>query len=336
MTEAKITEKQIGSRVREKAKGLFRHENAVLALVLAVLVAGMAVLTKGRTATRTNAVNILLESSIRGIASVGQAFVILTAGIDVSVGGMGLVSSVLGASLITNNPNWSIISSPIPMGASLLIMVIVASAFGLVNGALVSRIGLPPLIATLGMWKICEGIGFQISQGVSIAQLPDAMEFFGFGRVAGVPVPVIIFIAVAAVAYFVMSHTTFGKSLYAAGGNPTSAWLSGVSVKNIRLAAYVISGFLAGLAGIVWTGRTMAATMRSLTNLELDTIASVTIGGVSLAGGKGNVLGVVIGVIILGVINNGMSLMGADPFLQNFTKGAIIIGAVAVDYLRRR
>jgi len=336
MREAKITEKQVGSGARGRAKALSRHENAVLALVLAVLVVGMAVLTKGHTATRTNVVNILLESSIRGIASVGQAFVILTAGIDLSVGGMGLISSVLGASLITNNPDWSIISNPIPMSAALPIMVIVASAFGLVNGSLVSRVGVPPLIVTLGMWEICKGIGFQISQGVSIAQLPKGMEFFGFGRVAGVPVPVIIFIAVAVTAYFVLNHTNFGKSIYASGGNPTTAWLSGVSVRNIRLAVYVISGFLAGLAGIVWTGRTMAATMRSLTNLELDTIASVTIGGVSLAGGKGNVLGVVIGVLILGVINNGMSLMGADPFLQNFVKGAIIIGAVAVDYLRRR
>jgi len=336
MTQPKTDEEREVTSGRTLGRKLLRHENAVLALVLAVLIAIMAVVTKGHTASRTNAVNILLESSIRGIASVGQAFVILSAGIDVSVGGMGLVSSVLGASLMTNNPAWSIVSSPVSMSAVLPVMIVVAAAFGSANGALVSRVGVPPLIVTLGMWKICEGIGFQVSKGVSIAQLPDAMEFFGFGRVGGVPVPVIIFITVAVIAYFVLNHTTFGKSLYAVGGNPTSAWLTGVSVNNITMVVYIISGGLAGLAGIVWTGRTMAATMRSLTNLELDTIASVTIGGVSLAGGKGNVLGVVIGVIILGVINNGMSLMGADPFLQNFVKGAIIIGAVAVDYLRRR
>ncbi|MBA7658465.1 Ribose import permease protein RbsC [subsurface metagenome] len=333
---AEIVERTKSATAKGIAQRIFRHENAALVAVLIALIAGMAALTKGHTATRTNVVNILLESSTRGVASVGQAFVILSAGIDVSVGGIGLIASVLGASIMTESAQWSLIGYSLPVYVVIPVMLLVASGFGALNGALVSRIGVPPLIATLGMWEICKGVAFQISEGVSIARLPDGMAFFGDGRIAGMLVPIIIFIVVAVVAYFVLNHTTFGKSLYAAGGNPTSAWLSGVSIRNMRLAVYTIAGFLAGLAGVIWTARTMSATMRSLTNLELDTIASVTIGGVSLAGGRGTLVGVVIGVIMIGVINNGMSLMGAGPFLQNVVKGAIIIAAVAIDYMRRR
>jgi ribose/xylose/arabinose/galactoside ABC-type transport system permease subunit len=145
---------------------------------------------------------------------------------------------------------------------------------------------------------------------------------------------VVIFAAV--ISYLVLSYTTFGRSVYAVGGNPVSAWLCGVNLKRIQLIVFIISGFLSGLAAIIMTGRVMSASMKSLTGLELDTIAAVCIGGISLMGGRGSLIGAIVGVLIIGVINNGLSILGASPAMQGIVKGTIIIAAVAVDYLRKR
>jgi putative xylitol transport system permease protein len=186
------------------------------------------------------------------------------------------------------------------------------------------------------MWEISKGASFLVCRGRSIGWLPDQMHFFGKGVVAGVPVPIIIFIAVAAIAYFVAQYTTYGRSVYATGGNPVSAWLSGIQVRNIHFSVYVISGFLAALAALIMAARAMSASMTSLLGLEMDSIAAATVGGISLMGGRGSIIGVVIGAIIIGVVNNGMNIMGAGPDVIGIVKGAIIIIAVAVDYLRRR
>jgi len=296
----------------------------------------MGAATKGLSLRAVNVSNILLQSSIRGVASIGQTFVILSAGIDISIGGVGLVCSVLGASLMTESPVLSIVSNPSPIYIAIPLVLLCGAAFGVVNGTLVSRARIPPLIVTLGMWEISKGIGFEVSGGRSIAQQPDALAFWGSGNIGGVPVPVIIFVVVAVIAYFVLNHTIFGRSTYATGGNPISAWLSGISVKNVQFAVYTISGFLAGLAGVIITSRVMSASMRTLQGLEIDSIAAVTVGGVSLAGGRGGIIGAIIGVIIIGVINNAMSILGAEPSVQGIVKGMIIIGAVAADYARRR
>jgi len=336
MTEIIERPKPATITAKDIARCFLRYENAVRIVVLAVLIGGLAVITKGVSVNRANMMNVLLQSSFRGMASVGQAFVILTAGIDLSVGGMGLAASVIGASMMTATAKYSLLGYPVPMYLAILVMLLIGVGFGALNGSLVSRIGMPALIVTLGMWQICEGIAYGVSSGFSIAELPQGLVFLGEGRIGGVPVPVIVFITVAVVAYFVLNHTTFGRSVYAVGGNPVTAWLSGVNVKNTRFIVFAISGFLAGLAGVLWTARTMSAQMRSLMGLELDTIAAVSIGGVSLMGGRGTLIGAIIGVMIVGVINNGMSILGAGPFMQGVVRGAIIIAAVAVDYIRRR
>ena len=327
--------KPFSIRAKEASRNFIRREYGILLIVLIALIGGMGVITKGKTIATANMVNVLLQSSIRGVASVGQAFVILSAGIDVSVGGVGLMCSVLGSALMT--PTYlNIIGKPLSMYAAIPIMLLVGTSWGIANGSSVARIGMPALIVTLAMWEITKGAAFHICQGASVGYLPDNMAFFGSGTVAGVPVPIIIFIAVAAVGYFVLEHTTFGRSIYAVGGNPVSAWLSGIHVKNMQFLVYVISGFLAGLAAVVMTARVMSASMGSLAGLEIDTIAAVCVGGISLAGGKGSVIGAIIGVIIIGVVNNAMSVLGASPALQGIVKGVIIFTAVAADYLRRR
>jgi len=335
MTEEELKEKQKPSHAREIARRILRHENAALGIVLVAIIAAMGVITNGITTSRANMSNVLLQGSIRGVASVGQAFVILTAGIDISIAGVGLMSSIVGASLLTQG-SYNIVGYPVSMFIALPLMLLVGAGWGAINGVSVSRIGLPALIVTLAMWQISKGAAFQVCKGYTIAEQPDSLAFIGSGTIAGVPVAAIIFLVVAVIAYFVLEHTTFGRSVYAVGGNPVSAWLSGIKVKNILFTVYVISGFLAGLAGVISMGRVMSASMLTLTGLELDCIGAVVIGGVSLMGGRGSLIGVAIGVLIISVINNGMSVLGASPAMQGIVKGAIIYTAVTIDYMRRR
>ena len=328
--------KPTGQTAKDFARRIFRHENAVLVLILIGLVAGMGIITKGLTTSRANFFNILLQSSIRGIASVGQALVVLSAGIDLSVAGVGLFSATLGSTLMTLNPEVSIVSNPYSMYTAIPIMLVVGAAWGVINGLGVSRLGVPALIMTLATWEISKGAAVLLNKGRIIHPLPDNLAFFGSGTIGGVPVPVIIFIVVAVIAYFALYHTIFGRSVYAIGANPIAAWLTGIKVDDVLFVLYGVSGLLAGLAGVVMTARTMSTTMQTLYGLEMDTIASVFIGGISMTGGKGNLIGVIIGVIIIGVVNNSMSVLHAGAPIQVMVKGAIIIGAVAADILRRR
>jgi len=336
MAEIVERPKPVTATAKDIARRFFRHENATLALVLIALTGGLSIVTKGLIISRANMMNVLLQSSVRGVASGGQAFVILSGGIDLSVGGMALATSFIGASMMTASPEYSLLGYPVSMYGAIPVMLLVGVGFGALNGTLVSRIGMPPLIVTLGMLYISLGVAWRVSGGDSIVELPAGLAFFGAGKTGIVPVPVIVFITVWVVAYFVLNYTTFGRSVYAVGGNPVSSQLSGVNVKAIRLAVFIISGFLSGLAGTLWTARSMAASIRTLIGLELDTIAAVCIGGVSLMGGRGTPIGVIIGIMIIGVVNNAMSILGASSFTQGVAKGAIIITAVAVDYIRRR
>jgi len=318
------------------AKRVLRNENAVLVIILVVLIAIFGVITKGLTVSRVNVTNVLIQSAARGVASIGQAFVILTGNIDLTVGGIALMTLVMGAGLVTGNPKATLLGAPVVLAVAIVLMFLSGAGIGALNGALVARVRMPSLIVTLGMWQITKGIAFQVTQGMTILQLPRSVAFFGKGVVAGVPVPIIIFVVVCGVAYFILNHTTFGRSVYATGGSPVSAWLSGIRVPTVQLTVFIVSGILGTLAGLIYLGRTMCGSMLSAGGLELDSIAAVCIGGVSLFGGRGSILGVIIGIIIISVINNGMVVFALDPALQNLVKGGVIIAAVAVDTLRRR
>ena len=334
---AEITEKpkSLADTARETARRIFRHENAALIFVLIGLIFVMGYLTRGKTLSMANTMNVLLLSSIRGMAAIGQGMVILTAGIDLSVGGNAMFCSVLGAGVMATN--WqNIIGHPLPIGLGVLIMLLAGTAWGAFNGTMVSRVGIPALISTLGLWQITTGAGIIVSGGHDTGWQPEGLAWFGSGNVGGVPVPVIIFAVVAVIAYFALNHTTYGRSVYAVGGNPVSAWLSGINVKRVQFSVYAIAGFLSGLAAFTMLGRMMFASNRSLKGLEIDSIAAATVGGVSLMGGRGTLIGVVLGTLIIGVINNAMTVLNADPSTMGIVKGSIIILAVVIDYMRRR
>jgi len=336
MTEIIERPRSFSDTAKDIARRIFRYENAVLTVALIAVIGGLGVITKGLTIRRVNMLNVLLQSAIRGVAALGQAFCLLSANVDLSIGGVGLVCSVLGASLMTQTPYLNIVGHPVSIYIAIPIMLLMGAGWGITNGASVSRIGMNSIIVTLAMWEITKGVAFQISGGQSFGRQPESLAFFGSGTVAGIPVPVIIFITLAVTTYFVLSHTAFGRAVYATGGNPVSAWLSGINVKNIILMVYVISGFFGGLAGILVTARTMSASMRSLMGLEIDSIAACFIGGVSLVGGRGSIIGVVLGILIISVVNNGMSVLGASPAIQGIVKGVIIFTAIAIDCIRRR
>jgi len=329
-------EKSFSSVLKKNALTVVRHENFTLVIVLIVIMVVLTVTTGGKFSSVTNMRNILLQSSVLGMAAIGQAFVLLTAGIDLSVGGVGQMMAILGAALLTTNPGY-LGHGGLPVALGIILVLLAGAGVGGGNGVLVSRLRLSPLIVTLGMWQLAKGAAFQFSkQGETIRPLPDGLAFLGQGSIGGVPVAAIVFIVAIVVAYLVLNYTSFGRSVYAVGGNPVSSWLSGIKVKNVRFWVYVISGFCAAIAGLIQISRIMGANVAVLYGLELDSIAAVVIGGVSLFGGKGSIIGVLIGVLMLSVITNSMNLMGLHPTMKLVVKGGLILAAVAVDTLRRR
>lgn len=323
------------AEIKKLIKTILKHENAVLVLILVALIGTLAVITGGLTISKENLVNIALQSSSRGVASIGQAFVILTAGIDVSVGGVGLLLATLGGALMTGAMHLNIIGFPVPIPVGIIFMLAAGFSIGMLNGTFTSYLRVPALITTLAVWRMSTGAAFLVAHAQTIMDLPRSLAFLGQGYVGAVPVSTIIFAGIAATAFFILRYTSFGRSVYAVGGNPESAWLSGINVKRTIFFAYGISGLLAGLAAVITLSRSLTSSMVTLSGLELDTIAAVVIGGISLNGGRGSIVGVVTGVIILGVINNGMNIIGVGPALQDLIKGAIILTAVTIDVVRR-
>jgi ribose/xylose/arabinose/galactoside ABC-type transport system permease subunit len=335
MADIQEEPKQSGVAASDVTRRIFGHENAILIIILVGIIGVLAVATRGASIAPGNVRNVLLQSSMRGIASVGQGFVLLCAYFDLSVGGLATMLTLLGATLLTEVPKHSLLGHPLAPAIGIPIMVLAGLGIGSVNGFSVSRLRMPALIVTLCMWQITNGIAYQIGRGWSVAGLPKSLAFFGQGQIAGIPVAVILFVAVAVSAYFVLNYTTFGRSVYAVGGNPTSAYLSGIRVGHIVFVVFVICGFLTALSSIIILSRYMSASMLVALGFELDTIAACIIGGVSLFGGRGTLIGIVMGVLIIGFLNNGMNIMGVPPPMQEVVKGSIIIGAVAVDTLRK-
>jgi ribose/xylose/arabinose/galactoside ABC-type transport system permease subunit len=319
-TDRKNTFRKIGRQI-------IRNENAILGFILIILIAIFGVLTKGFSVSPRNIRNVIVQSSIRGVTAIGQTFVMLTAGIDIAVGGIATMCMAVGGVMMTGTTGFPLKEIPI--------MLFVGMGIGATTGLVVSRIKVPPLMATIALWQILQGASLRHTGGYTISNLPSEFSIFGQGAVAGSPVPITIFIVTAIVAHFVITYTSFGRSVVASGGNPISAWLSGVNVQRMQFFVYIISGFCAALGGIIIMSRTMSASLSATAGLELDAIGACVIGGVSLSGGKGNIIGVVIGVMIIGVLNNALNTLAVNPAAQEITKGAVIYAAVMIDSIRR-
>jgi putative xylitol transport system permease protein len=277
-----------------------------------------------------NWANVLRQTSINGILAIGMTYVILSGGIDLSVGSMLALCGMVAGSLVTG------VGAQPPMVA-ILAGIATGIVLGTVNGLLVARLSVPPFVATLGMLSVARGLTFIYSDGMPIPNLSPGFRFIGQGDLLGVPMPIVLLLAVFAVFYFILAYTTYGRYVYAVGGSAKSAKTSGISTRAITFSVYVICGGLAGLAGLILAARTTSALPQAGVSYELDAIAAVVIGGTSLStGGVGSLVGTLFGALIIGVINNGLDLMGVSSYYQQVIKGLIIVAAVLLDAFTRR
>jgi len=273
--------------------------------------------------TVSNLFNLMDQSVVIGIVAIGMTFVILSGGIDLSVGSIvGLAGIILGLSLR---------EFPVPVAIS--IAVFGGAAIGCVSGVLIAMFGLAPFVVTLGMMAICRSLAFVLSGQKSISDIPDSMSSLVYTNVAGIPMNVVILLALYTLAWLYLNRTRGGRSIYAVGSNQTAARIAGLRVTYYTILPYVISGALSAVAVTL-----IAAQIRSLDPLagnlmELDAIAAVVIGGASLAGGRGSIIGTLFGVLIMVMIRNGMNLLGVSPFWQGSAIGSIIIVAVLAERL---
>jgi ribose transport system permease protein len=313
-----------------KASTLFARFRSLIALVL--MTVALSVMSE-HFLTTDNGLTILRQVSINMCLSLGMTLVILSGGIDLSVGAILGFSGAVAAGLLKNGLTIPALGVHVQFTTSgaILAGVVVGAALGWHNGVAITRFRLPPFIATLGMLSVARGLAFLWTGGFPITGLGTSFGTIGTGAWLGVPVPVWIMVALVAVFLVVTKRTRFGRHLYAVGGNARAARLTGLNVDRIKVAVYTLAGALAGVAGLIVTSRLDSAQPNAGLSYELDAIAAVVIGGTSLSGGRGTVFGTVLGCLIIGVLNNGLFLLDVSPFWQLVIKGYVILVAVAID-----
>ncbi|EMB14175.1 ABC transporter permease [Rhodopirellula europaea] len=306
-------------------------------IALAVMLIAMSLLSDSFF-TPENGLNILRQISVNLSLSIGMTLIILTGGIDLSVGAILALSGAVAAGLLKNG----IVIEPLGVKLQFTVIgsivsgLLVGSAAGLFNGIAVTRFKLPPFVATLGMFSIARGLTMLWTGGFPVTGLGSSFGYIGTGVLLGIPVPVWITGGLVGVFVALTRKTRFGRHVYAVGGNERASLLTGLPVDRIKIAVYTLGGLLAGMAGLIVTARLDSAQPNAGLGYELDSIAAVVIGGTSLSGGRGSVMGTVLGCLIIGVLNNGLFLLNVSPFWQQVVKGFVILAAVAVDRMSQR
>lgn len=304
-----------------KKINIFQKLGPLIGLVL--IVAILTVLSSDFL-TVNNLFNVLRQVSVNALIAFGMTFVILTGGIDLSVGSILALSSALTAGLMAGG------TDPI---LAVLIGLLAGTAMGAVNGLIITKGKLAPFIATLATMTIFRGLTLVYTEGRPITGLSDSVAFqmLGKGYFLGIPFPVITMLIAYCILYFLLRKTTFGRGVYAIGGNEEASLLSGLRVDRIKMGVYSLTGLLSALAGITLTSRLNSAQPTAGASYELDAIAAVVLGGTSLSGGRGWIFGTLVGALIIGVLNNGLNLLNVSSFYQQVVKGGVILLAVLLD-----
>lgn len=285
-------------------------------LVFSFLILILALsLLSDRFLTSANLINILRQATINGIISVGMTLVILTGGIDLSVGSVLALSVTIGASLMKQGQ---------PVGAAVLAALAIGALLGAINGWMISRAKIPPFIATLGMLTVARGLTLMYTQGQPITGLPATFRWIGTGVVGGIPVPILLTLLVFAAGWIFLSRTRYGAQIYLMGDNPTAAKLTGVPTERLTVLVYAISGFCAALAGLVLVARLDSAQPIIGQGYEFNAIAAVVVGGTSFAGGEGGLGGTLLGTLLIETLNNGLNLLNVSPLWEQVVKGVVI------------
>ena len=308
--------------------------NPILKPLVALLLMVVAMMfLSANFATSDNILNVLRQTSVNLCISVGMTMVILTGGIDLSVGSILALSGAIAAGLTHNGLSLESMDTFVGFtfwGASLAALI-VGAVLGGFNGLMVTRFKVPPFVATLAMMTIARGLTMLYTGGFPITGLGGSFAFLGTGWFLGIPMPVIVSVAVIVVFAFFIKKTCTGRYIYAIGGNEKASLLSGIRVDRVKMFVYTMAGVLSAVAGLLVTARLDSAQPNAGSGYELDAIAAVVIGGTSLSGGKGTILGTVIGALIIGVLNNGLVLMNVSPFWQQVVKGMVILLAIIID-----
>lgn len=307
---------------QETKKRLMNQINIYRSFLILVVICIFAAFLSNSFLSVSNLFNVFKQITVAGIIACGMTFVILTGGIDLSVGSILGLSGVVASGVLQSTGN---------TGLAVLTALAIGIVCGAVNGFFISHCEIPPFIATLGMMTLLRGCVLIFTKGAPIPVKADIYKFLGKGMILSIPVPVIILILLYLLAHYVLTQTSFGRSVYAFGGNREAARLSGISVKRTEWMVYIINGLLSGVAAVILTARLGSAQSTSGQGIEMDAIAAVILGGTSLSGGTGFVLPTVIGAMIMGIIDNILTLMNVNPHATYIVKGAVVLIAVLVD-----
>jgi ribose transport system permease protein len=295
-------------------------------LSLIVLFVGLSIASP-HFLTQTNLSSVVRQTAVINVMALGMTLVIIAGGIDLSVGAILAMGGLLGTMAMEQG-------YPIPVGV--FIGTVTGLAWGLINGLLTTKLAIAPFIVTLGTLGIVRGLTLIISNGLPVHRIPQSFSYLGEGNLLGVPFVLWILVVCAAVTHVILEHTRHGRYAFAIGSNPDAALYAGIPVTFHTTAVYAFCGMLTGLAGMIEASRLMTGQPTAGQGYELQVIAAVVIGGGSLRGGEGSVIGTLIGAFIMGLLSNGSDLLGISPYLQQAIIGAVIILAVTVDELRKR
>jgi ribose transport system permease protein len=304
---------------------LHKPEAGIFLALVALMI--LITIVQPQFATATNLYLVGRQVAYVAIVALGVFFVILTGGIDLSIGSIVGLSGVLAGMAMAAGMHPAL---------GVLVGLAGGAAVGLVNGSIVSFIGVAPFIVTLGMLSMARGLVLLLTHGDSIRAIPEPFIRAGLMDVFGIPLPVVVLVVIAVTSHIVLNYTVFGRRVYAVGGNEEATELSGINVRRIKLLTYVLSGMFSAVTGVLFVSRFRSAQANAGLGMELDAIAACVIGGTSLMGGLGSVLGVLLGAMIMGVIRNGLVLTEVSPYLQEMIIGGIIILAAILDRLRSR
>ena len=308
-------------------KRRFSVSQVFVYLILLFVIIFFSVLSDKFLKTK-NILNICRQVSMIGICSAGMTMVLLTGGIDISIGSLIALSGVVGAKLMAE-AGW-------PVYLAMLIGIVVSVFCGLVSGIMVAKFEVPALIATLAMQTIARGIAFILTAGIPVYGLPESVKTLGQGYFLGIPIPVYIMVLVFFIGWWMLEQTTFGRHVYALGGNEEVARLSGINVFKRKVQIYALSGLFAGISGVIMLSRINSGQPNTSEGFEMDVITAAVLGGVSVAGGQGKIINVIAGVFIMGMLSNGMTLLNLDEYWQWVVKGLVLLFAVAFDNLQRK
>lgn len=278
--------------------------------------------------TIDNLLNVIRQVSMFGIVVVGVTFVMISGGADLSVGGQMAVGGMLAGVLM--------VKVGLPIFLAAIICMVACTLFGALNGYIAVKLNIFPLIVTLGSMLVLQGLAFVITGGYPIFGLPEEFAFWGQGYVWIIPVPIIIFVIVVALAWFLLNKTYFGRYVYAMGGNPEAAKLAGINVERMRVIVYALCGLVTSFASLIMLSRTNSAQPGAGASYPFDCMTAAVLGGISFAGGEGSISGSVVGVLIIGVLNNGLLLMGVDSNWQGVVKGIVLVAAVGIDSMQHK